>query len=160
MSDPSTPPHRLLRHNDRMTGLTASASTTINANKDRIWKAVTDPAEVKQWFFGTDLKTDWTPGSSVTWSGEMDGKRYEDKGEVVAVDEPNRIEFTHFSPLTGQEDKPENYHTIVYSLTDVNDGGTQLTLTQDNNGDQDEADRNGQTWSQLLEALKGYVEAR
>jgi uncharacterized protein YndB with AHSA1/START domain len=158
VSDPSTPQIRLLRQNDRMTGLTAFASTTIDASKDRIWEAVTDPTEVKQWFFGTELKTDWQPGSSITWSGEWEGKPYQDKGEVVAVDEPNRLEMTHYSPLTGQEDKPENYHTIVYALTEATDGGTELTLTQDNNGDQDEADRNADTWSQMLAALKSYVE--
>ena len=46
----------------------------------------------------------------------MEGKSYQDKGTVVAVDEPNRFEVTHFSPFTGQEDVPENYHTLVYAL--------------------------------------------
>jgi len=41
------------------------------------------------------LRTDWTPGSPIPWSGEWDGKPYEDKRMVVAVDEPNRFEDTH-----------------------------------------------------------------
>jgi uncharacterized protein YndB with AHSA1/START domain len=140
-----------------MTGLVASASTTIDASQDRLWKALTDPAEVKQWFFGTDVKTDWKPGSRITWSGEWEGKPYEDKGEVLAVDEPNRLEVTHFSPLTGQDDVPANYHTIVYSLADAN-GATRVTITQDNNGDQGEVVRNTENWSQMLQGLKAYVE--
>jgi uncharacterized protein YndB with AHSA1/START domain len=139
-----------------MTGLTATASTVVDADKPRVWTAITDPAEVKQWFFGTDLETDWQPGSPITWSGEYEGKAYQDKGEVIAVDEPNRLEVTHFSPLTGQEDRPENYHTLVYAL-EGDEQSTKVTITQDNNGDQAEADRNSQTWGQMLEALKKYL---
>jgi len=139
-----------------MTGLTATASTVVDADKQRVWTALTDPTEVKQWFFGTDLETDWTPGSSITWSGEWEGKPYQDKGEVVAVDEPNRLQVTHFSPLTGQDDVPDNYHTLVYAL-DGDEAGTTVTITQDNNGDQAEADRNAETWGQMLEALKKHL---
>ncbi len=140
-----------------MAGLVATASTTIDAGRDRVWRAVTDSAELKQYFFGSDVETDWTPGSSITWSGEFDGKEYTDKGEIVAVDEPNRLEMTHFSPLTGQPDEPENYHALVFTLQDKN-GGTEVTLTQDNNGDQAEADRNASNWSMVLEGLKKAVE--
>jgi uncharacterized protein YndB with AHSA1/START domain len=139
-----------------MTGLIATASTVVDADQQTVWQAITDPAEVKQWFFGTDLATDWTPGSTITWSGEWEGKPYQDKGKVVAVDEPNRLEVTHYSPLTGQADVPENYHTLVYAL-DADGEGTRVTITQDNNGDQDEADRNAATWAQMLEALKGHL---
>ena len=139
-----------------MTGLTATASTVVDADKPRVWTAITDPAEVKQWFFGTDLETDWKPGSAITWSGEYEGTAYQDKGEVVAVDEPNRLEVTHFSPMTGQEDVPENYHTLVYVL-DGDEAGTKVTITQDNNGDQAEADRNAETWGQMLEALNKHL---
>ena len=42
-----------------------------------------------------------------------------------------RLEVTHFSPLTGQEDVPENYHRVRYDLQPAN-GGTSVRLTQDN----------------------------
>ncbi|MEO7234728.1 MAG: SRPBCC family protein [Lapillicoccus sp.] len=141
-----------------MTGLVATATTTIEATKDKVWKALTDPDEVKAWFFGTDQRTDWTPGSPITWSGEWEGKPYEDKGEVVAVDEPHRFEVTHWSPLTGTDDAPENYHTLVYTLDDAA-GHTEVTITQDNNGDDKEVQQNADSWSQMLGQLKKHVEA-
>ena len=146
-------------------GLVATATTTVTATKDRVWAALTEPDEVKAWFFGTHQQTDWAPGSPITWSGEWEGKAYEDKGEVVAVDRPHRIEVTHWSPLTGTEDAPENYHTLVYTLadatdaTDATDAGTTLTLTQDHNGDEDEVKQNTDSWSQMLAQLKKHVEA-
>ncbi|MEO8830637.1 SRPBCC family protein [Lapillicoccus sp.] len=106
---------------------------------------------------GSVVETDWQPGSPITWSGEWKGKPYQDKGEIVAVDEPDRLELTHYSPLTGQDDVPESYHTLVYTLED-RDGGTQVSVTQDNNADQDEADRNSQAWTQMLDGLKQTVE--
>ena len=51
---------------------------------------------------------------------------------------------------------PENYHTLVYAL-DADEEGTKVTITQDNNGDQVEADRNAATWAQMLESLKGHL---
>jgi uncharacterized protein YndB with AHSA1/START domain len=140
-----------------MTGLIATASTVVDADKKTVWQAITDPAEVKQWFFGTDLATDWTPGSAITWSGEWEGKPYQDKGEVLAYDEPRRLSVTHFSPLTGQDDVPGNYHTLVYELSDADDG-TSVTLSQDNNGSEEEAEHSTQNWTMVLEGLKKQVE--
>ncbi|OOP62531.1 hypothetical protein BMF89_09600 [Arthrobacter sp. SRS-W-1-2016] len=39
---------------------------------------------------------------------------------------------THFSPLSGHVDAPENYHTLTWTL-EPEDGMTRLTLAQDNN---------------------------
>lgn len=139
-------------------GPLATASTTIDAPPERVWSALTDPDEVRQWFFGTEQRTDWRPGSPITWSGEWEGKAYEDKGTVVAVDEPRRFEVTHWSPLTGTPDEPDSYHTLVYTLQDT-DRRTVVTVTQDHNADQAEADGNAATWGQLLDALKAHVEA-
>ena len=124
-----------------MTGYVATAETEISASPAQVWEVLTDPELTKKFMFGAEVKTDWQPGSPITWSGEYEGTAYQDKGTVVAVDEPNRFEVTHFSPLTGQEDVPENYHTLVYAL-DGDEEGTKVTITQDNNGDQAEADRN------------------
>ena len=140
-----------------MTGLIATASTVVDADRRKVWQAITDPAEVKQWFFGTDLATDWTPGSAITWSGEWEGKPYQDKGQVLAYDEPERLSVTHFSPLTGQDDVPENYHTLVYEL-DENDGVTTVSLSQDNNGSEEEAEHSRANWQLMLEGLKKQVE--
>lgn len=140
-----------------MTGLMARGTTTIDASKAAVWKGLTDPDQIKDYMMGSVVETDWQPGSRITWSGEWKGKPYQDKGEIVAVDEPDRLELTHYSPLTGQDDVPESYHTLVYTLED-RDGGTQVSVTQDNNADQDEADRNSQAWTQMLDGLKQTVE--
>lgn len=140
-----------------MTGYTAEATTEIAAPADRVWKALTDPDEIKQWMFGSQVETDWKPGSPIRWKGEFQGKSYEDKGEVLEVEPGELLSVTHFSPLTGQDDVPENYHTVTYALAE-RDGGTTVTLTQDNASSQEEADHSAETWQQMLDGIKKHVE--
>jgi|SRR3954453_12113880 len=140
-----------------MAGFVATASTDIDAAPDVVWHVLTSPEEVKKYMFGTDLETDWTPGSSIRWKGEYKGKPYEDKGEVIAFEPERRLEVTHFSPLSGQDDAPENYHRLTYAL-EASGAGTRLSLTQDGNGSQDEADHARATWEQMLTALKRVAE--
>jgi uncharacterized protein YndB with AHSA1/START domain len=141
-----------------MTGIIASADIEISAPRERVWAALTDPDKIAKYMFGATVETDWRPGSSITWSGEWEGKPYQDKGEILESDPPQRLVLTHFSPLTGQEDRPENYHTVVYELID-RDGNTHVELNQDNNGDQDEADRASANWTMMLTGLKETAEA-
>lgn len=76
---------------------------------------------------------------------------------VLQYDEPRQLSVSHFSPMSGQEDAPESYHTIVYTLVE-DDGGTRLSLSQDNNASEQEAEQSTKTWQQMLAALKHHVE--
>jgi uncharacterized protein YndB with AHSA1/START domain len=140
-----------------MTGYVATAETDIQAAPSQVWQALTDPERIKEWMFGSLVETDWQPGSPITWSGEFQGKSYQDKGEVLAFEPERLLRVTHFSPLTGGEDVPENYHAVEYRL-EPRGTGTHLTISNDNNGSQQEADHATETWSTMLSGLKKYVE--
>jgi uncharacterized protein YndB with AHSA1/START domain len=137
--------------------LVATSTITIDAPADRVWKVITDPAAVKEFMFGADLETDWTEGSPILWRGEWEGKSYEDKGEILEVDPGRRLVHTHFSPLGGEEDKPENYHTLTWTLEN-RDGATRLTLSQDNNANEDAAEHSKGMWDMLVADVKKIAE--
>jgi uncharacterized protein YndB with AHSA1/START domain len=137
----------------------ATAEADIDASGDRVWNALTDPEQIKQYMFGSTVSTDWKPGSPIVWKGEYEGKPYEDKGEIVKVERPRRLELTHFSSASGLADRPENYHTLVYELEE-RDGKTHLSLSQDNNPTEEAADRSRANWETMLESLKQVVEGR
>jgi uncharacterized protein YndB with AHSA1/START domain len=141
-----------------MTNHIATASVVIDASPQAVWAALTNPETVKQYYFGTDLETDWQPGSPITWTGEYEGKAYEDHGEILAFDPPRLLRHTHFSPLSGAADVPENYHPLTYTLT-PSDGGTEVTLEQDNNATPEAAEHSGGNWQSVLDGLKAVVEA-
>ena len=65
-----------------MTGFVAHARVDVDAPPERVWEALTDPEEIAQYMMGSRVETDWRPGSPITWSGEYDGRPYQDKGEV------------------------------------------------------------------------------
>jgi Activator of Hsp90 ATPase homolog 1-like protein len=66
---------------------------------------------------------------------------------------------THFSPLSGQEDVPENYHTVSYDLRE-RDGVTHVMLRQDNNATAEEAEHSAKNWEMMLDGLRRHVESR
>ncbi len=60
--------------------------------------------------FGTDVVSDWKQGSTIVWKGEYKGKKYEDKGVIFKLEQNQTLQYSHFSPLSGKPDVPENYH--------------------------------------------------
>jgi uncharacterized protein YndB with AHSA1/START domain len=139
-------------------GFEAINSVTIDAPKAEVWDALTNPAKVKQYLHGTEMTTDWQEGSPIFWRGEWKGKPYEDKGKVLEVKTQRLIKYTHWSPLGGSEDKPENYHTVTYELAG-DDDKTTLTLTQDNNPTKEVAEKMAKdNWGPVLRGLKETAE--
>jgi uncharacterized protein YndB with AHSA1/START domain len=137
----------------------ATAETEIDAPPAKVWVALTDPEQIKQYMFGSQVETDWKRGSPIVWKGEYEGKKYEDKGEILEIEPERRLKVTHFSPLSGQEDRPENYHSLVYELEESR-GRTHVSLSQDNNPDEEAADHSRANWERMLAGLKEVVEGR
>lgn len=69
--------------------LVAEAKLEMKASPSHIWTALTDPKQVKQYYFNTDLETDWAVGSPMTFSGEWNDQAYQDLGTVEEF-EPER----------------------------------------------------------------------
>jgi uncharacterized protein YndB with AHSA1/START domain len=135
----------------------ASASIVVQAPRQKVWEAVTEPALVKRYFFGTDLVTDWKVGSPLLFRGEWEGKAYEDRGKVLAFDPPRSLSFDYWSSFSGTEDKPELRQIIRYDLEEVG-GGVRVTIDQSNVDTQERADHSAQNWKTVLEGLKSLVE--
>ena len=129
----------------------------IDADPGTVWAALTDPDRIERWMVGTRVSTDWREGSPITWRGELNGTAYEDKGEILVVDEPRRLSMTHYSPLLGTEDVPESYHTVTYDLTAEGDR-TVVELNQDGNESAEQAQQFSATWQAMLEALEREAE--
>src|SRR5512138_2738530 len=115
----------------------ATATTTINAPASKVWDAITKPELIKKYLFDTDVISDWKVGSPILYRGEWQGKPFEDKGKIVEIVPEKRLVSTHWSPLSGVPDLPENYHTVTYQLSEK-DGGTEVTILQDNNASEAE----------------------
>lgn len=136
---------------------TAEATKTINTPVSRVWDALTDPSLIKQYLYGTEVTSDWQVGSPITYKGEWEGKSYEDKGEILQIEPEKLLVSTFWSSLTGLPDIPENYKTVRYEFSPEGNG-TKLTITQDNNATQEEADHSTQNWKTVLDKLRELLE--
>jgi len=137
--------------------LIAKASITIQAPNAEVWKALVDPAAIKQYMFDTNVVSDWKEGSPIIWKGEWQGKAYEDKGIILQLKPGRTLQYTHFSPLAGQPDKPENYHTVTIELAG-DEKQTHVTLTQDKNATEQEREESEKNWEMMLTGLKKFLE--
>ncbi len=137
---------------------TARASIRVEAGRDDVWHAITDPDTIARYLFGSRVETDWREGSPIVFRGEWEGKPYEDKGTILEVVPRERLVTSYYSPLSGKPDVPESYQTISYLLADAGDGATELTITQAGCADAEEAERMGANWGMTLESLKAVVE--
>lgn len=138
-------------------GLVAKASVKIKASNDKVWDALVNPEMIRQYMFGTEVVSDWKEGSPIIWKGIWNGKSYEDKGIILKYEMKKNLEFSHFSPLTGIPDIPENYHKVTYRLSDEGDY-TLVSLFQNNNATEKDREHSQKNWETVLTGLKKVLE--
>ena len=140
-----------------MTDHIARAERDIAAPPETVWDVLTDPGPNPEIMFGARIDTTWRVGDRITWSGEWEGKPYEDHGEILEIEPGSILRVTHFSPLTGQEDVPENYHELEYRLTPIS-SGTHVVLSQNNNPTAEAAEHSAANWRSMLDGLASVAE--
>lgn len=140
-----------------MTDRVARAETEIDAAPERVWALLTQRGPDPDIMFGSEVVSDWRAGSPIRWRGEWEGRRFEDKGEVIEIDPPRRLVVTHFSPMSGDEDVPENYHRVTYTLERAG-SATRVALEQDGNKTDSAAEHSAANWQGMLDGLKRAAE--
>lgn len=107
---------------------------------EAVWRALTDPAELRTWF-PTDIVTDeWRVGATLSFPFRR-GEGPTASGTVLELDEPRLLVYTW-----GEE-------TLRFELTPLDDGGTRLVMTDELDGGI--AARNAAGWHVCLEMLAG-----
>lgn len=142
-----------------MTEYIARTSILIEASREKIWNALTDPEIVKKYFYGTNLITDWKIGSSMIFRGEWQGKTYEDKGNIIEFIPNQKLVYNYWSSMSGLPDKPELYQVLTYELLD-DPNGVKVSITQENLDSEKRMHHAEESWKPVLEGLKKLVETK
>jgi len=130
--------------------------TLVDAPLEKVWEALTKTEIVKQYFFGTNLVTNWKVGEPIIFQGEWEGQQYQDKGEVLEYEHNKRLAYSYLSNWSGKEDKPENYLWVCYEVKP--DGAkTELTIHQ-SNYDEERAKHSEGNWASIVDEMKKIVE--
>lgn len=136
----------------------AQAEITVQAPPAAVWRTLTDPTLVRQYMAGAELTTTWEIGSPISWDGEWQGKAFRDTGTVLEVDEPRLLKVTHYSPLSGRPDTPENHHVVTYELSPDGPDGTRVSVRQENNEGPEMVAESSRMWQMMLQGVKDVTE--
>jgi uncharacterized protein YndB with AHSA1/START domain len=139
--------------------LTAKASVVIQAPPSEVWKALITPEMIKKYLFGTDTKTDWQPGHPISFTGEWEGKAYEDKGTILTNEKEKKLSYTYWSSFSSLPDLPENYATVTFELQPQGNE-TRLMVTQDHCTSEESRQHSEQNWNTVLQTIKEMLEVK
>lgn len=129
----------------------------LNASADKVWDALTNPAKVKLWQFGSELITNWEKGSDIEFITEWEGKIFKQWGKILEIKQNEIIKYSLFAPGPDLEDKQENYFIMTYFLTEDN-GQTQLQIIQEDNRPNAVQEEPQGEENPVLQSLKTLVE--
>lgn len=136
---------------------TAKQSITIAVPRAKVWEALTKPELVKQYFFGSNIESTWKKGAPIRFTGEWEGKPYEDKGTILEIEKEKLLKYSYFSSWSGKPDVPENYNNVTYKLNDMG-GNTEYIVEQEGLETEDAARHTEQNWAGIMEELRKLLE--
>jgi uncharacterized protein YndB with AHSA1/START domain len=128
--------------------------TYIETTPEKLWEALTSSEFTRQYFFGTDIVSDWTVGSRIAL---VQNGKTNNEGEVLEVDKPRRLSYT-FHHLLNEEAIKEAPSKVTFVLEPLGKV-VKLTLTHDNFPPGTvvlEPISNG--WPKILSGLKSLLE--
>jgi DNA-binding transcriptional ArsR family regulator/uncharacterized protein YndB with AHSA1/START domain len=127
----------------------------IRTTPKELWKAITDPAFTKQYFYGTSVKSTFKSGASLLYSGSDGNPMIE--GKIIESDPPHRLvtTFANLFENIGKGDRPSR----VTWLIEKKGATCKLTLTHDDfDGETETYKSVGPGWNPVLSGLKTLLE--
>lgn len=137
---------------------TVSKTIDIKAPVSKVWDFITTPAGMKEYLFGTNATSEWKVGCPIRFTGEWEGKPYEDKGIIEVFDKEKVFEYSYYSAFSGVPDKAENYTLVRMELEPV-EGGTRLSVKHSNFPNETTYENNEKHWDLVLDIIREKTEA-
>ena len=127
----------------------------IKATPEEVWQALTDPTKTQAYYYGTEILSDWLPGSR--WTSESGDELYLE-GELIEVDPPRRIVQTFHVAIEepAASDVPSR---VTWELAPLDDGETRVRVVHEGMG-QATLDYTEGGWEHILGGLKELLETR
>jgi len=130
--------------------------TYIRTTPETLWSALTDPATMKQYWFGMHQESDWLPGSA--WKLVFPDGRIADAGEIVEADRPRRLVIkwrNEFKP----EMQAEGYSRCTMEL-EPSANAVKLTITHVmERSDSKFIDAVSGGWPKIVSNIKSLLES-
>jgi uncharacterized protein YndB with AHSA1/START domain len=132
---------------------TAVFEIYIKATPQRIWDAITDPAQRAKYSFGVQTQSDWTTGSS--YRAGVPGAVDIAEGENLVVEPPHLL-VQSFNALWSDDVKAQGTTRVTWEIEQVGDS-CRLTVVHDQLPETANAELYG-GWPMILSGLKTLLE--
>lgn len=119
---------------------------------------LTKPEKIKTYLFGTEVNTDWRVGSPISFSGEYEGHKYEDKGNVIEKKPNELLNYSYWSGFSGLEDRPENYSLVSYRIKKLANNNCEFTWHQQGFSSEEGKCHTEEGLEKMLEQIKQLSE--
>src|SRR3954453_21385199 len=126
----------------------------IKTTPERLWEAITEPAQRAKYSFGVGTRSDWAAGSRYEAMHEGAGITIAE-GENLEVDPPQRL-VQSFTALWSDEVKAQGTSRVTWEIEQVEDS-CQLTVTHDQLPEDAHSELYG-GWPMILSGLKTLLE--
>src|SRR5262245_4719259 len=129
-------------------------TTYIETTAEKLWQALTSSEFSRQYWFGTELRTDWKVGSpfALVMSGTTT-----DVGEILEFDAPRRLSYT-FKHVLNDDMRNEPPTKVVFAI-ERHGKFAKLTLTHEGFADGSRLlDGISKGWPAILSSLKSLLE--
>lgn len=143
------------------TATTLRISRRIEADPETVFRAWTDPLEMREWYCpegGTvdDVQADLTIGGRYTVAMRMPDGVHVATGVYREIEPPRRLVFTW---RWEAGDGPKEGETLVTVELRERDGATELVLTHERFADAEARDGHEQGWTSALNRLEAHLTA-
>lgn len=105
----------------------------INAAVSKVWDALTNPELIKLWMSDSEISaiSDWQVGAPIIFKGNLHWTNFENRG-IIQQFEPEKVfHYNYLSSLSELPDIPENYTSVCFVLTPM-ENKTTILLTLSN----------------------------
>jgi len=135
------------------------ASVTINAPRAKVWHALVNPDTIMQYMPVTSVVSEWEEASSIVWTSEFQGKRFEVRGTVLRFAPGRLLEYEHsfpiFRPSGGAHSREDRRVTI--ELRD-SEAQTHVAVIEQGNKNKREFEHSEGSWRMALNGMKALLE--
>lgn len=131
----------------------------INAPRERVYRAWTDPAELQRWFGPEEVRTikiaaDVRVGGKYRWDlVKQNGEEWTCLGEYRELVPGKKIVFTW---KWDDDETWENHDSVVTVELSDRDGGTEVRLTHEKLPSEESRDRHNDGWNSVLDRLEKF----
>ena len=126
----------------------------IRTTPERLWRAITDPAETRLYYYHSDVQSDWQPGSKMLYSSNGEVSL---DCEIVDIEPGKKLVHT-FRAVYDPEVAAEPATRVTWEIEQMG-GACRLRITHDEFPSENRTFREVEFgWSHILSGLKTLIE--